>query len=263
MLKKLLFFILLISGVIGFAQDFPEKEKKYDQDILSFLMDTTQKDSISLETFLIYSKPFSKWDVRPLGREKVWCLDTVHGVSEVPNFFFGIFCHTYNVSEMASRKIPNDFLQKGIDSKTSLQSYLNENLKKFDQLSKFISRSKNGLFVSYNDIQKVDNLYREKNTYWKYNIPKDSPFPISNVVESNVKEKFSKEQIRILELIKELKIYAAYKTTKGIFYLTDGLTDNSYGFYFNPKGNMETDHFLFRIMKSEKINDNYFYYVAN
>lgn len=83
------------------------------------------------------------------------------------------------------------------------------------------------------------------------------------MVESNLKEKFSKEQIRILELIKELEIYAAYKTTKGIFYLADGLTDNSYGFYFNSKGNMETDNFLFRIRKSEKINENYFYYTAN
>ncbi|PIF33371.1 hypothetical protein CLU81_3976 [Flavobacterium sp. 9] len=263
MFKKTIIILLLCFTGICIGQEFPEKDKKYDVDIFEFLMKSVEKDSVSLETFLINSKPFSKWDIRPLKRENVWALDTFHNASEVPNFIFGAFCNQYQIPQKTAMNMPNQFLEKGRDKKDFLENYLNENLKKFEKLTQLISGNKSDIFTSYGRIQRIDNLYKEKELYWKYTIPEDSPFPMSNKIENNVKDSFSKEQIKILTSLQELNIYSAVKTKKGIFYLFDGLTDNSYGFYFNSKEEMETDNFLFQILRFEKINKNYFYYIAN
>lgn len=70
---------------------------------------------------------------------------------------------------------------------------------------------------------------------------------MANTIETNLKASFSKKQVSVLNMLKALHVYAAIKTTKGIFYLADGLTDNH----------------LFEIVATEKINENFYYYIAN
>ncbi len=262
---KNLFTIYLLFGIIaiGFGQEFPEKEKKYDFHIFEFIYKLTDKESISLETFLINAKPFSKWDMRPTKRETVWAIDTIHKSSEVPNFIWGAFANKYKLSAQEAMKMPNQFLDKGVSEQTSLVNYLNNNLKKFNELSNLIMTTKSEIFLYQNNLQRIDNLFKESNKYWRYDLPSDSPFPISSNIKIDIKDKFTEKEIKVLNLLKELKIYSAFKTQKGIFYLVDGFTDNSYGFYFNKEGKIERDSFLFQIIKEEKINNNYYYYVAN
>ena len=248
---------------IGFAQEFPEKDKKYDFQIFEFIDKLTDKESTSLETFLLNTKPFSKWDMRPIKRETVWAIDTIHKASEVPNFIWGAFAKKYKLQQNEAMKRPNQFLDKGVGEQASLVNYLNRNLKKFEELSNLIIASKNEIFLNQINLQRIDNLFKENYKYWKYDLPSDSPFPISDNIKTDVKDKFTEKQIKLLNLLRDLKIYSAFKTQKGIFYLVDGFTDNSYGFYFNKEGEMEKDSFLFEIIKAEKINKNYYYYVAN
>lgn len=61
MKKLLIFYFLTAFFGITYAQEFPEKDKKYDVQIYEFLDSLTEQTSI--ESFLIYSKPFSKWDI--------------------------------------------------------------------------------------------------------------------------------------------------------------------------------------------------------
>jgi hypothetical protein len=123
--------------------------------------------------------------------------------------------------------------------------------------------TKSEIFLYQNNLQRIDNLFKESDKYWRYDLPSDSPFPISSNIKIDIKDKFTEKEIKVINLLKELKIYSAFKTQKGIFYLVDGFTDNSYGFYFNKEGKIERDSFLFQIIKEEKINNNYYYYVAN
>ena len=102
--------------------------------------------------------------------------------------------------------MPNQFLSKGVDESTSMENYLNENLKKFNELSNLILGSKDEIFLSQNNLQRIDNLYKENNQYWKYSIPSDSPFPISNKIETNIKDSYSKKQIKLLDLLKDTKL---------------------------------------------------------
>jgi len=255
-----LYFTFAFWG-LSYGQEYPERDKKFDIQIFKFL--DVQTDQTPLETFLLNSKPFSKWDIRPLKRNKVWALDTIHTASEVPNFIWGAFANKYKIPQKDAMDFPNRLLNQGVDKNHSSINTLKANLEKFELLSNKIISSQNLFFVNQGRIQRIDEVYKEDNAYWKYIVPKESPFPISNKIDSTLITKFSNDQSEILNLLMELNIYAAVKTRKGIFYLIDGFTDNSYGFYFSETGEIEKDNFLFRIMKEEQINNKYFYYVAN
>jgi hypothetical protein len=47
-----------------------------------------------------------------------------------------------------------------------------------------------------------------------------------------------------------------------MFFLLDGFSDNSYGYFF-PSGMLENNNHLFEIMSSRNISDGFYYYIAN
>ncbi|WP_379969020.1 hypothetical protein [Epilithonimonas sp. UC225_85] len=139
MMKKYIFLILLlILSNYGFGQEIPNKTEKFDAQIFEYLSQTIEKDSIYLETFLECSKPFSKWDIRPLKFEKVYAMDKVHSASEIPNFFWGAFSNYYKLSIEEAMRKPNVFLNTGSQKQDELTDYLKTNSKKFDKLSNLI-----------------------------------------------------------------------------------------------------------------------------
>ncbi|MFP3591200.1 hypothetical protein [Chryseobacterium sp. SIMBA_038] len=253
-------FLIFIS-IITLGQK--NTERKFDLEIFEYLNKITDQQATSLEVYLINSKPFSKWDMRPLVVKEVKALDSVYSSSQIPNFIWGSFSNKYGLSQEEGMDKANKFLEEGIQNQNKLSDYFKLNNKNFNDLSNLILKSSDKIFLNQKTIQRVDNIFKENNLYWSYIIPKGSPYPISPEIKIENNLKFSKQQNQILAILNELNIYSAVKTSKGIFYLVDGFTDNSYGFYFNPKNQMEEDHLLFEIMKSDKIIDNYFYYIAN
>lgn len=256
----IIYFITSFFGIC-YSQEFPEKDKKYDEQIYEFL--NAQTKGVSLINFLINSKPFNKWDMRPLSRDRVWMLDTIHTAGEIPNFFWGAFANKYKLTAEEGMEYPNTFLKYALTASTAGSRYMKKHHMKFDELTQKILSGSNTYYLNQSEIRRVDNIFKEGEQYWKYEIPDDSPFPISDKVDSSVTSRFTEEQMNILNLLKEINMYAAVKTSKGIFYLMDGFTDNSYGFYYSPDGKMEKNNYLFHIMESEKLNTNYYFYIAN
>ena len=247
-------------SIVAFGQN--KNERKFDLEIFDYLNKITDQEYTSVEAYLINSKPFSKWDMRPLESKEVKALDSIYTSSQIPNFIWGAFSDKYKISIEEAMAKANTFLGEGAKNQDNLTNHFKLNIEKFDKLSSLILTSTNKIFLNQKNLQRIDTIFKENNLYWGYIIPKGSPYPISPETKKE-HIKFSKQQDQILNLLNELNIYSAVKTTKGIFYLVDGFTDNSYGFYFNEKGHIEEDHLLFEIMKSEKIADNYFYYIAN
>ncbi|MCI3938957.1 hypothetical protein MQX03_17290 [Chryseobacterium aahli] len=256
-----LFFVFLSSLI--FSQEYLNKKENFDLIIFRHLDSLTTVNNVSLEDFFKASKPFSKWDIRPVKHEKIWSLDSIRTSSEIPNFFWGGFSQHYKFSEQEGGAKPNQFLTTAQIQSSSNAKFLNENLNKFKALALAIHKNDNLIFLNQNSLQRVDDLYKENNKYWNYIIPENSPFPISTQTKIEEKIKFSKEQEKILKLMEEVKIYSIVKTNYGIFFLKDGFTDNSYGYYFSASKKMEQDNHLFEIMDFVNINDEFYYYIAN
>lgn len=262
-MKRFLTLFFIFSATIIFSQEFLNKNENFDLKIFRHLDSLTTVKEISVEEYLQFSKPFSKWDIRPLKHEKVWSLDSVRTSSEISNFFWGGFSHHYKISEKEAGAKPNQFLTTAqIDSSSNME-FFNKNINKFKALAIAFQKNDNLIFLNQISLQRVDDLYRENNKYWNYIIPVKSPFPISTQINIEKKIKFSKEQEQILKQMEEINIYSIIKTNYGIFFLKDGFTDNSYGYYFSSSKKMEQDNHLFEIMDFVNINDEFYYYIAN
>lgn len=259
------FFILLFIflSTLIFSQEYLNKKENFDLTVFRYLDSLTSVNEVSVEEYLKFSKPFSKWDIRPVKHEKIWSLDSIRTSSEIPNFFWGGFSQHYKFSEKETGAKPNQFLISAQIERSSHVEFLNKNLNKFKTLALTIQKNDNLIFLNQNSLQRVDDLYKENNKYWNYIIPEKSPFPISTQTKFEKKIKFSKEQEKILTQMGEINIYSIVKTKKGIFFLIDGFTDNSYGYYFSSNKTMEQDNHLFEIMDFVNINDEFYYYIAN
>ncbi|RXM50407.1 MULTISPECIES: hypothetical protein [unclassified Chryseobacterium] len=253
--------LIILISITGFAQN--TSDKKFDQEAFEYLDKTTEKESASLETFLFYSKPFSKWDIRPLEEKQVRALDSIYSSSQIPNFIWGAFSNKYELPEKVAMNKPNIFLNEGINAQSNWNSHFKKNIKIFNTLSEYILKSPHKIYLNQSTIQRIDDIYKENNVFWSYLINKNSPYPISPEITIKNKIKFSNEDIEILSLIKKLNFYCAIRTNKGIFYIIDGFTDNSYGIYYSSKNEMEQDNHLFQIMKYEPLDKQYFYFIAN
>jgi len=153
-----LFFLLAILN-LSFAQDYPERDKKYDFQIFEYLDSLTKE--LPLEIYLNNSKPFSKWDIGPLYKPKVWAFDTVYTAGEVSNFMWGAFASKYLIPRKEAKDYANRFLQQGIDAEGASVKKFEVNLSKFEDLSQKIELSKNYFFVSQAYLQRVDDVYKE------------------------------------------------------------------------------------------------------
>ncbi|HFI4794965.1 hypothetical protein HZQ24_01420 [Elizabethkingia anophelis] len=262
-MQKILISFFIILSISVFSQEYLNKNEKYDLELFNHLDSLIEKRNISVEEYLKFSKPFSKWDIQPLKDGKIWALDSIRSSSEISNFFWGGFSQRYQFTEKEAGEKPNQFLEQGHTDEKPNIDFLIKNINKFKTLSSLVSKSKNQIYVNQISLQRVDNLYKENDSYWTYLIPKNSPFPISTEIKTENKSKFTLEQEKILKLMVDIKVYALVKTKTGIFFLIDGFTDNSYGYYFSLIGNMEKDNHLFEIIMSKKITNEFFYYIAN
>lgn len=255
-------FFLFLSILI-FSQEYLNKNENYDITVFRYLDSLTTVNNVAVEEYLKFSKPFSKWDIRPIKHEKVWSLDSIRTSSELPNFFWGAFSQHYKFSEQEAGDKANQFLEAGQSEESLNIEFFNKNINKFKELTVAVIKSGNFIFLNQKSLQRVDNLYKEDDKYWHYIIPEKSPFPISTQANIEQEIKFNKEQEKILKLMEEINIYSVVKTNWGIFFLKNGFADNSYGYYFSSSKKMEQDNHLFEIMSFVNINDEFYYYIAN
>ncbi|WP_404987170.1 hypothetical protein ACLB9Y_14700 [Chryseobacterium scophthalmum] len=262
-MQRFLTIFFLFTSIITFSQEYLNKNENFDLIIFKHLDSLTTVNKIPVEEYLKFSKPFSKWDIRPITHEKVWSLDSIRTSSEIPNFFWGGFSQHYKFSDKEAGDKPNHFLKASQIEGNSNVEFLNKNLNKFKALALAVQKNDNSIFLNQISLKRVDDLYKEDNKYWSYIISEKSPFPISTQINIEEKIKFNKEQEKILKLMEEINIYSLVKTKKGIFFLKDGFTDNSCGYYFSSNKIMERDNHLFEIMDFVNINDEFYYYIAN
>jgi len=262
-LMRILLILLYINCVSSLsAQDDSYKHNEYDKKIFMYQMKQVQIEKIDKPSYLENTKPFSKWDPRPLNDSLVWVMNKLQPISRIPNFFWGTFSNYYGESIKKAQALPNIFLKKAHKEETRLRQHYRDNDELFADLTNALIKSKHSVFLNLNGLKRVDSLYHEKSGYWEYVIAKDSPFPLSDSISTDISKQFSQSDSTIFDLIEKLGVYSVYKDDDVIFYLVDGVLDNSYGFaYQRGTRGIKSDH-LFDISKATEIRDGYFFYVA-
>lgn len=241
----------------------PEYAKKnYDLAIFEYQMKLIKDNQISKESYLTNSKPFSKWDPRPLKDSMIYIMDEWEKASTVPNFFWGSISNYYGESIEDAMELPKIFSRSALDTEQKYIKHFQENQKQFEILTENLSKSTKSIFLNQNELKRVDGLFKEGEHYWKYIIAEDSPFPISDSIDSIGADKYSDDELAILNIMKKLDIYAIFNSKDAIFFLVDGLLDNSYGFVYKEENERIKTNHLFKIEYLKNIKSNYSYYIS-
>jgi hypothetical protein len=122
------------------------------------------------------------------------------------------------------------------------------------------------VFISNDRYQRVDDIFLEKDKYWKYEIDNNSPFALSGkkVYLENVS--FSESDKEILKDLKVLGLYGVVRINNAIFVMVDGMLNYSYGYMLSPfDPNSIKSGPLFKIQVLEKVeeDDKIYFYMAN
>ncbi|MFT4663022.1 MAG: hypothetical protein ACI8XB_003315 [Patiriisocius sp.] len=257
-------FVILLCTLLTSslnAQDSSYKTKEYDKEIFLNQMKQVEEKEIDKATYLINSKPFSKWDPRPLNDSLVWVMNELQTASIIPNFFWGSFSNYYGVKLKEAQALPNTFLKNAFSQEKDRKKYFEKNKKTFSELTKLLLKSDKTVYMKQGELARVNELYREDNQYWEYVIASDSPFPLSDSINIEVPDSFGEDE-SILTIIDKLDIYAVYNDSDGIFFMIDGVLDNSYGFVYQKGDDEIKSNHLFDISLKTEIDSKYYYYVA-
>lgn len=274
-IRNLKYFILLISITVIAACSYKSgnlkgegsknadyKDKGYDTTIKNSLDNYITNSNANFDTCIKYTKPFSKWDSHSLMFKDVWLMGEYRQSSIFPNYLFGGIGKRFNVSLEDLKQMPKTFLKNGVDNKAVYADQFLQNQIEYYDLLNLIIDSKSQIFLNQDNLLRVNNIYYENGKYWEYVIPGDSPFPMSDSITYDVNQKFTDEDFRILNKMKSLVIYAAYKDISATYLLIDGLLDNSLGYYIKNDVEYKPNH-LFHFMFEEDILYGLNYYVVN
>lgn len=284
-LKKYFFiFIFLCISIVSYAQETPQntpqnrsqdtlndisldmsyKDKAYDRKAIEYIISEVKKNNLTFEECLKYIKPFSKWDLQSLTSSDVWFYEQPQKASFLPNFLIGILSKYFNIPVSDVQKMPNIFLQNAANNRELYGKEALDSASGYFDLIELVKKSGSVVFLNQDNLQRANDIFYENGVYWKYVIPENSPFPVSDSVTTNILQEFSPEVISVLDKMKTLGVYAVYNDGSIIYLLKDGMLDNSYGYYFkdNDLDYRKKNH-LFNIASEELLMPRFYFYIAN
>lgn len=271
--KKYFFLIaFLFTGIICFAQETPNgvppdlsyKDKSYDRKAIDYILAEVKKKNLNFDNCLEYTKPFSKWNLQSLTSENVWFYEQSQKASFLPNFLIGVLSKYFNIPLSDVQKMPNTFLQEAVDDKEFYSTAALDSASGYFDLIELVKKCGTVVFLNQDNLQRANDIFYENGVYWKYVIPEDSPFPVSDSVTTNIPQEFSPEVTNVLDKMKSLGIYAIYNDETFIYLLKDGMLDNSFGYYFkNNDLDYRKKNHLFNIISEELLMPRFYYYVTN
>lgn len=260
MQKYILIFLAFIT-LKGYGQE-SYIGKEYDKFIFLHQLNVVESKKLPLEKYLEFSKPFSKWESRPLNIEQVWIIDGFDLSSTVPNFIWGSFAKYYDLSVNDAQIKPKIFTSFAYKNKEQFKNDFNKYSNLFEELNLLIDQSDIQILLNQDSLQRVNHLFLENGKYWEYVIPKDSPFPMSDSLINVNGKLFSDKEKKILIAMSELNVYSVYKSKNFTVYLLDGLLDNCYGFIHLNQSDIKDFGHLFRMEIFENVKNSFYFFIS-
>jgi hypothetical protein len=270
MMYKYLFISILFFNIIfsGCSKNVNKQTSSgsYLDEIVSFHLNEAKTNQYSLADYLELTKPYGIWDIRPKDSREV----DIHGElaqgGEVSFYNFGIFSAYFKIPEVNVFQPVHGFLEQvaykeGIFRENALTYKEPLNL-----LVTQIKNSDHNIFISCNKFQRVDDVFLEQEKYWKYDIQQNSPFMISTKKIFLKNMPFSGQDKKILQDLKDLRLYGAVNQNDTVVIIIDGLISYSYGYIFSQDKSKSIDAGpLFHFRKLVKVNDdpNTYFFLSN
>lgn len=244
------------------AQDTGYASKEYDVLIYKHQHAQVTAEHLDKATYLKFTMPFSKWDPRPLTDSVAWMMGERQWVSVVPNFYWGTFAKYYGLSVEEASAMPNDFLKMAYEQEEQRVGMFGKKIDAFVELTEALSRSAHHIHVQQEGLLRVDELYEERGRAWRYVIPDDSPFPMSDSIVAGPSGGYDEIDRDIIRMMKKLGVYASYQNDTAILLLLDGTLDNSCGYVFQRTERPIVTGPLFNIARQTPIGQGYSYFVS-
>lgn len=263
-MKRLLFLTALVLVYNLYAQEEAYARKNYLGKICRHVYKESKKEHMNKELFRKYARHFSKFDTRPLNCPELFIKTSKKNVSVLPNFIWVAAPKSYRSHSDVVKAWDEveGFTCEAASQMKKHESYLSSNIASFNKLLMLVVNSRRKIFLNQGSLNRVDSLFRDRANYWKYKLPQDTPFPISDEVVSVNNSEYSQNEEEILKLIKENRLYAVFKDRNVVYFLIDSFMNRSYGYIYNNQPELRPHH-LFRIKLNKRIKTSYSYFIAH
>lgn len=237
MRNSVTFFILCFSMItLGRSSNKINQttRKNYLDEIIKFHLEDVEKNKYTFDEYLELTKPYGIWDVRPRDGNGVNIGGKIANPGEVSHYHYGIFCAHFKIPQENVYQPVENFLEqvhyKEAIYKESALRYVNQ----LTSMTMKIVNSNHNIFIAHKRFQRVDDIFFENGEYWKYDIPQNSIYAVSNKRGFLKDISFSKEDKEILKELENLRLYGAVHQNNAVFIIVDGLLNYSYGYMFSP-----------------------------
>ena len=242
-------------------------------DLIEFFSAAIEEHDYSVLQYLAFSKPYGKWDVRPLRVASIPSPDGngTFDPAEVSRYVWGVVSHRdYRLPPTTTQNVPVEFLKEGFEHKQRYcKNFYPPRRLALNALLMEAERSTRSIFVRQNDLaggegyERVNNVYRQNGIYWRYVVPHGSPFEMSTQVDTLRGYRYSTSDESILKGLSQAGCYCMVKVNGYLVFMTGGLLGHSIGFIHGktrPKpGSLRP---LFGLSLVEDLGDGFYFYVS-
>jgi len=238
--------------------------KNYLYEIMKSHFDEAEKHQYTINDYLEITKPYGIWDIRPRGISELDLEGELAKVGDVSWYHFGQFNAYLKMPKETVFQPVNKWMENIANTNAALKKKGSKNKFELNSLAEKVKKSGHNIFISHKKFQRVDDIYYQGEKYWKYDIPKDSYFKISERKIYLSDTSFSDKDKEILGLLKKQEFYGVINQNNTIIIMIDGFLNHSYG-YILTSSEWEVMILgpLFNIQDLEKVHnapDIYFYF---
>ena len=242
-------------------------------DLIEYFSTEIDEHDYSVFQYLAFSKPYGKWDVRPLHRASLPGPEgnDIIEPAEVPKFVWGVIAHhDYDLPPKAAHNVAGEFVKEGFAHRQRYcKNFYPSHRPALIALRLEAEQNSRSMYVQQKELadgegyERVDNMYRQNGIYWRYIVPRESPFEMSPQVDTMRGYQYSSRDESILEGLSQAGCYCMVKINGYLVFMTGGLLDNSIGFiYGKTRPRPDSLGPLFDLALVEDLGENFYFYVS-
>lgn len=257
--------LMLIGALCGCS-----KKPDHLEEIIRYQVNTIRDHGMTKMEYLPLVKPYSIWDTRPQQVPEVkWRGETVQS-RYVPDILWGyVGTGALKLPKEEIFPYPQDFVRNAHRQAPIYIMDARADPKGIDHLVSLVQQNTNTLFVwqnwlKTNAFNRVNDVFRQDDMYWRYVIPEGSPYPMSPQIEVLKGFSFSFYDGLVFNACERAGIYCIVKREDHIVLMKGGMTANSCGYIWaRSKPTDEMLGHLFHLCRVDPITSNLYYYVSN